>query len=82
VLTEKTANKLTQFGVKTDQDREDMIILQFMNEYDLFDNLYFILRDIFFGKQIPNALPTAQFRVETTALKYQLFEISRDEVRE
>ena len=41
-----------------------------MNEYDIFDNLYEILRDIFFGKQVPNALPTAQFKVETKAIKY------------
>ena len=57
-----------------------MIILQFLNEYDLFDNLYYILRDIFFGKQLPNALPTAQYKVETKAIKYQLFEIERKEV--
>jgi hypothetical protein len=46
-------------GVTKEQDIEDKIVLQFLNEYDLFDNLYFILRDIFFGKQLPNALPTA-----------------------
>ncbi|CAD8099788.1 unnamed protein product [Paramecium sonneborni] len=81
VSTEIQAKKIDkEFKYKKEGDIEDVIILQFLNEYDLFDNLYYILRDIFFGKQLPNALPTAQFKVETKAIKYQLFEIERKEV--
>lgn len=51
VSTEIQAKKIDkEFKFKKEADIEDVIILQFLNEYDLFDNLYYILRDIFFGK--------------------------------
>lgn len=44
---------------KSNADIEDHIVLTFLNEYQIFDNLYEVLRDLFFGKQLPNPLPTA-----------------------
>jgi len=49
--------------------------MTYFDRYDVYDTLYVILREIFFGQQLPNPLPNIVLKVEAKALKYQIFEV-------
>ena len=42
--------KKSTLGLKNEQDIEDSLIMIFMNNYDVYENIYAIIRDLFFDK--------------------------------
>lgn len=53
---------------------ENLFICSYINEYEMFDSLYYFFRDSFFGTQMPNPFPGLILRMKMQALKYDLFE--------
>ncbi|KAL4502433.1 hypothetical protein ABPG72_012020 [Tetrahymena utriculariae] len=64
------------------QDIEDKLILTYFDRYDVYDTLYIILREVFFGQQLPNPIPSVILKVEAKALKYQIFEVKGNKISE
>ena len=42
--------KKSTLGLKSEQDIEDSLIMIFMNNYDVYENIYSIIRELFFDK--------------------------------
>ena len=42
--------KKSTLGLKSEQDIEDSLIMVFMNNYDVYENIYSIIRELFFDK--------------------------------
>ncbi len=70
------------YGSKDKKYLENLFIASYINEYEIFDSLYFFFRDIFFGAQIPNPFPGLISRMECQALKYDLFEINITHIKD
>ena len=61
------------YGSK-DRNLENLFLASYINEYEIFDTLYYYFRDTFFGAQMPNPFPGIINRIVCQALKYDLFE--------
>ncbi|EGR30842.1 hypothetical protein IMG5_122430, partial [Ichthyophthirius multifiliis] len=72
--------KTQEFKKMPIQDIEDKLILTYFDKYDVYDTLYLILREIFFGQQLPNPIPNIVLRIEAKALKYQIFEVKQKDI--
>ena len=42
-------------GIK-EKDNESLLLLSYLNEYDVFDTLYYFFRDIFLDKLVNNVI--------------------------
>lgn len=61
-------------------DAENKMLLLYISEYEIYDNIYYFLRDTFFGNHLPNPLPTLTLRMEIMGLKFELFEVPKAQV--
>lgn len=70
------------YGSKDPKFLENLFMASYVNEYELFDTLYYYFRDLFFGVQVPNPFPGLISRMEMQALKYDLFEANMTQVKD
>lgn len=70
------------YGSKDTKYLENLFMASYINEYELFDTLYYFFRDSFFGVQIPNPFPGLISRFEIQALKYDLFELNITQIKD
>lgn len=81
---DREVDELEESGTYSSKDRkylENILIATYINEYEIFDNLYYFFRDTYFGVQIPNPFPGLIFRIEMQALKFHLFEINITKIK-
>lgn len=62
------------YGSRDKKYLENLFITYYINEYEIFDMLYYFFRESFFGVQMPNPFPTLMLKINMQALKYDLFE--------
>ncbi len=61
---------------------EQGVLLTYINEYEIFETLYYFLRETFFGPQFPNPFPHVLVKFECQAVKFDLFESPEKFVKE
>ena len=71
-----------KFGSKDMKYLQRLLLASYINEYEIFDTLYYFFRDSFFGVQIPNPFPGLIARLEIQALKYDLFEANIAQIKD
>ena len=70
------------YGSKDKKYLENLFMASYINEYEIFDTLYYFFRDAFFGVQIPNPFPGLISRMECKALKFDLFEANITHIKD
>ena len=83
-MVEEKKEILDSKAIRTKDEKklEQAVLITYINEYEIFETLYVFFREIFLGPQYPNPYPHILLKFECQAMKFDLFELQENSIKE
>lgn len=83
-MAEEKKEILDSKSIQTKDERilKQAVLITYINEYEILETLYVFFRETFLGPQYPNPYPYILLKFECQAMKFDLFEIQENSIKE